>query len=174
MLRILMLRIFIQDSSSSVLRLNCYQRRFCVRGPSAFNSPFGHGSRSLNIRPLDIHLSGLSISLSRLALSWVYRLPFFKSSYFDMTRLWLELTTFRSGGERSTFTLPVGEFHFFSSYFFRKESFRVKELQRGRGRSEFEFRHRQKPVRRNAGNCEHSYRILQHVSHDCFSTSELL
>ena len=27
---------------------------------------------------------------------------------FGMTRLWLELTTSRSGGERSTFTLPVG------------------------------------------------------------------
>ena len=27
-----------------------------------------------------------------------------------MTRLWLELTTFRSGGEHSTFTLPVGIF----------------------------------------------------------------
>ena len=27
---------------------------------------------------------------------------------FGMTRLWLELTTFRSGGEHSTCTLPVG------------------------------------------------------------------
>ena len=27
-----------------------------------------------------------------------------------MTRLWLELTTFRSSGEHSTFTLPVGTY----------------------------------------------------------------
>ena len=28
-----------------------------------------------------------------------------------MTRLWLELATFRSGGERSIFTLPVGSYY---------------------------------------------------------------
>ena len=36
-------------------------------------------SRVHNIRSLDNHLSGLSISFASLALSWVYRLPFFKS-----------------------------------------------------------------------------------------------
>ena len=70
---------FLSRIASSVLKVNCYQWGSCVGGPSAFNSPFGHGSRSHNIRPLDNHLSGLSISLSSLALSWVYRLPFFKS-----------------------------------------------------------------------------------------------
>ena len=59
--------------------MNCYQWGSCVRGPSAFNSPFGHRSRSHNICPLDNHLSGISISLSSLVLSWIYRLPFFKS-----------------------------------------------------------------------------------------------
>ena len=71
--------IFIQDIASSVLKVNCYQWGSCVGSPSAFNSPFGHRSRSHNICPLDNHLSGLSISLSSLVLSWVYRLPFFKS-----------------------------------------------------------------------------------------------
>ena len=65
--------------ASSVLRVNCYQWGSCVGGPSPFNSPFGHRSRSHNIRLLDNHLSGLSISLSSLALSWVNRLPFFTS-----------------------------------------------------------------------------------------------
>ena len=45
------------------------ERGSCVGGSSAFNSPFGHGSRSHNIRSLDNHLSGLSISLSSLPLS---------------------------------------------------------------------------------------------------------
>ena len=63
----------------SVLKVNCYQWESCVGGPSAFNSPFGHRNRSHNICPLDNHLSGLSISLSSLVLSWVYRWPFFKS-----------------------------------------------------------------------------------------------
>ena len=70
---------FLSRIASSVLKVNCYQWGSCVGGPSASNSPFGHGSHSHNIRPLDNHLSGLSISLSSLALSWVYRLPFFKS-----------------------------------------------------------------------------------------------
>ena len=70
---------FLSKIASSVLKVNCYQWGSCVRGPSAFNSPFGHRSRSHNICPLDNHLSGLSISLSSLVLSWVYRLPFFKS-----------------------------------------------------------------------------------------------
>ena len=52
---------FLSRMASSVLRVNCYQRGFCVGGSSAFNSPFGHGSRSHNIRPLDNHLSGVSI-----------------------------------------------------------------------------------------------------------------
>ena len=51
------------------------RRRFLVR----LIPPFGHSSHSHNICPLDNHLSGLSISLSSLARSWVYRLPFFKS-----------------------------------------------------------------------------------------------
>ena len=51
----------------------------CVGSLSAFNSTFGHRSRSHNICPPDNHLSGLSISLSSLVLSWLYRLPFFKS-----------------------------------------------------------------------------------------------
>ena len=70
---------FLSRIASSVLKVNCYQWGSCVGGPSAFNSPFGHRSRSHNICPLDNHLSGLSISLSSLILSWVYRLPFFKS-----------------------------------------------------------------------------------------------
>ena len=70
---------FLSRIASSVLRVNCYQWGSCVGGPSAFNSPFGHRSRSHNICPLDNHLSGLSISLSSLVLNWVYRLPFFKS-----------------------------------------------------------------------------------------------
>ena len=70
---------FLSRIASSVLKVNCYQWGSCVGGPSAFNSPFGHRSRSHNICPLDNHLSGLSISLSSLVLSWVYRLPFFKS-----------------------------------------------------------------------------------------------
>ena len=70
---------FLSGIASSVLKVNCYQWGSCVGGPSAFNSPFGHRSRSHNICPLDNHLSGLSISLSSLVLSWVYRLPFFKS-----------------------------------------------------------------------------------------------
>ena len=48
---------------------DCYQRGSCIGCPSALNSPFGHGSRSRNILPLDNHLPGLSISLSSLALS---------------------------------------------------------------------------------------------------------
>ena len=54
-----MLRIFILDSlfSSSV------KQGSCVGGPSAFNSPFGHRSRSHNIRPLDNHLWSIDISL---------------------------------------------------------------------------------------------------------------
>ena len=70
---------FLSRIASTVLKVNCYQWGSCVGGPSAFNSPFGHRSRSHNICPLDNHLSGLSISLSSLVLSWVYRLPFFKS-----------------------------------------------------------------------------------------------
>ena len=70
---------FLSRIASTVLKVNCYQWESCVGGPSVFNSPFGHMSRSHNIRPLDNHLSGLSISLSSLVLSWVYRLPFFKS-----------------------------------------------------------------------------------------------
>ena len=86
--------------------MNCYQWGSCVGGLIAFNSPFGHRSRSHNICPLDNHLSGLSISLSSLVLSWVYRLPL---PVFGIARLWLELATSRSGGEYSTFTLPVGQ-----------------------------------------------------------------
>ena len=59
---------FLSRIASSVLRVKCYQRGSCVGGPSAFNFPFGLGCGS-----------GLSITLSSLALSWVYRLPFFKS-----------------------------------------------------------------------------------------------
>ena len=70
---------FLSRIVSSVIRVNCYQWGSCVGGPSAFNSPFEHRSHSHNIRQLDNHLSGLSISLSSLVLSWVYRLPFFKS-----------------------------------------------------------------------------------------------
>ena len=70
---------FLSRIASSILRVNCFQRVSCVGGPSAFNSPFGHRSRSHNIRLLDNHLFGLSISLSSLALSWVYQLPLFKS-----------------------------------------------------------------------------------------------
>ena len=51
---------FLSRIASSVLKVNCYQRGSCVGGPSAFNSPFGHGSRSHNIRPLDNHLYSLS------------------------------------------------------------------------------------------------------------------
>ena len=29
--------------------------------------------------------------------------------FLSSVRMWLELTTYRSGGERSTFTLPVGK-----------------------------------------------------------------
>ena len=68
---------FLSRIASSVLRV--LFRGSCIGGPSAFNSPFGHGSRSHNIRPLDNHLSGLSISLSSLVLSRVYRLTFLKS-----------------------------------------------------------------------------------------------
>ena len=57
---------FLSRIASSVLRVKCYQRGSCVGGPSAFNSPFEHGSRSHNIRPQDNHLSGLSISLAKL------------------------------------------------------------------------------------------------------------
>ena len=70
---------FLFRLASSVLRVNCYQRGSCVGGPSMFNSPFGQGSRSRNIRPLDNHLPCLSIWFSSLALSRVYRLTFFKS-----------------------------------------------------------------------------------------------
>ena len=59
-----MLRIFIQDNlfSSQVKLLSTWVllRRALVR----LIPPFGHGSH--NIRPLDNHLSGLSISLSSL------------------------------------------------------------------------------------------------------------
>ena len=67
-----MLRIFLPilyPRFSSVIRVNCYQQGSCVEGPSAFISPFGHWSRSHNIRPLNNHLPGLSISLSSLTLS---------------------------------------------------------------------------------------------------------
>ena len=70
---------FLSRIAFSVLKVNCYQWGSCVGGPSAFNFPFGHRSHSHSICPLDNHLSGLSISLSSLVLSWVYRLPFFKS-----------------------------------------------------------------------------------------------
>ena len=76
---ILFIYEFLSRIASSVLKVNCYQWGSCVGGPSVFNSPFGHRSRSHNICPLDNHLSGLSISPSSLVLSWVYRLPFFKS-----------------------------------------------------------------------------------------------
>ena len=109
---------FLSRIASSVLKVNCYQWGSCVGGPSAFNSPFGNRSRSHNISPLDNHLSGLSISLSSLVLSWVIDIALKLGAQlsisiaifqvFGMTRLWLELTTFRSGGEHSTFTLPVG------------------------------------------------------------------
>ena len=62
---------FLSRIASSVLRVNCYQWGSCGGGPNAFNSPFGHRSRSHNICPLDNHLAGLSISLSSLVLSWV-------------------------------------------------------------------------------------------------------
>ena len=60
---------FLSRIDSSVLRVNCYQQESCVGDPSAFNSPFGHGSCSHNICPLDNPLPGLSISFSGLALS---------------------------------------------------------------------------------------------------------
>ena len=44
---------FLSRIVSSALRVNCCQWGSCVGGPSAFNSPFGHGSRLHNIRPLD-------------------------------------------------------------------------------------------------------------------------
>ena len=95
---------FLSRIASSFLRVNCYQRASYVGGPGTFNSLFGHGIRPHNIRPLDNHLPGLSISLgAQLSIS----ITIFQ--VFSMTRLWLELTTSRSGGERSTFTLPVGE-----------------------------------------------------------------
>ena len=70
---------FLSRIASSVLKVNCYQWESCVGGPSAFNFLFRYRSRSHNICHLDNHLSGLSIPLSSLVLSWVYRLPFFKS-----------------------------------------------------------------------------------------------
>ena len=70
---------FLSRIASSVLKVNCYQWGSCVGGPSAFNSPFGHRSHSHSICLLDNQLSDLSITLSSLVLSWVYRLPFFKS-----------------------------------------------------------------------------------------------
>ena len=76
---------FLSRIASLVLRVNCYQRGSCVGGPSAFNSPFGHGSRSRNIRLLDNHVPGLSISLSSLVLSWVCRLPFWYDSAVNRT-----------------------------------------------------------------------------------------
>ena len=82
---------FLSRIASSVLRVNCYQRGSCVGGPSAFNSPFGHGSRSHNIRPLDNHLSGLSISALKLGAQLSISIAIFQ--VFGMTRLWLELTT---------------------------------------------------------------------------------
>ena len=48
---------FLSRIASSVLKVNCYQWGSCIGGPSAFNSPFGHRSRSHNICPLDNHLS---------------------------------------------------------------------------------------------------------------------
>ena len=60
-----MLRIFIQDIASSVLRVNCYQRGSCVGGSSAFSSPFKH-----NIRPLDNQPPSWFIDIAlKLALS---------------------------------------------------------------------------------------------------------
>ena len=69
MLLFLLFTNFLSRIASSVLKENCYQRESCVGGPSVFKFPFGHRSRSHNICPLDNHLSGLSISLSSLALS---------------------------------------------------------------------------------------------------------
>ena len=71
----------------------------------AFNSSFGHGIRLHNILPLDKPLWFIDIALkfgAQLSIS----INIFQ--VFGMTQLWMELTTFRSGGERSTFTLPVG------------------------------------------------------------------
>ena len=96
---------FLSKIAFSFLRVSCYQRGSCVGGPVRLIPHFGDGSRSHNIFPLDNHLSGLSISLSSLALSWVSVAVI---QVFGMTRLSFELTTFRSGGERSTFTLSVG------------------------------------------------------------------
>ena len=54
-----------------------------------------------------VHLSGLSISLSNLVLTQLSISYHFLSLCYDsaVTRL----TTLRSGGEHSTFTLPVGK-----------------------------------------------------------------
>ena len=98
---------FLSRIASSVLRVNCYQRGSCVGGPSAFNSPFEHGSRSHNICPLDNNLFGLSISLSSL-VSAEYIDYHFSSLWYDSAVT--QTATFRSFGELYlyTFTLPVG------------------------------------------------------------------
>ena len=60
---------FLSRIASSALRVNCYQRGSCIEGPSALNSPFGHGSHSHNIRPLDNHLSEFFLLLIILMIS---------------------------------------------------------------------------------------------------------
>ena len=76
---------FLSRIASSVLRVNCYQRGSCLGGPSAFNSPFGHGSRSHNIRPLDNHpLWFIDIAL-KLGAQLSISIAIFQ--VFGMTRL---------------------------------------------------------------------------------------
>ena len=88
---ILFIYEFLSRIASSVLKVNCYQRGSCVGGSSAFNSPFGHRSRSRNICSLDNHLWFNNIAL-KLGAQLSILITIFQ--VFGMTRLWLELTTF--------------------------------------------------------------------------------
>ena len=66
--------------------------------------------RQNNLRRNELPQAGCSCMY--VCMLWIFIQDSFFSSLgeqvFGMTRLWLELTTFRSGGEHSTFTLPVG------------------------------------------------------------------
>ena len=106
---------FLSRIASSVLKVNCYQRGSCVGGPSAFNSSFGYGSRVHNISQLDNRLPGLSIDAQLSISTAIFQV-------FGMTQLQFELTTSRSGGERSTFTLPVSKVIGFNIVTLRREA----------------------------------------------------
>ena len=97
---------FISRIASSVLKVNCYQWGSCVGGPSVLNSSIWTQesfTQHVPTRQPPLWFFGIVLKFSaQLSIS----ITIFQ--VFGMTRLWLELTTFPSGGKHSTFTLPVG------------------------------------------------------------------